>query len=92
MINSNRDFEGYFRFSKIVKYLLERGMEAQDLVICVVGLGYVGLPMAVAFADKGIKVIGFDIAKAKVEAYKNGIDPTCEVGMRLRIRVRCSPP
>ena len=55
-------------------------MEAQDLVICVVGLGYVGLPMAVAFADKGIKVIGFDIAKAKVEAYKNGIDPTCEVG------------
>ena len=55
-------------------------METQDLVICVVGMGYVGLPMAVAFADKGVKVIGFDIAKAKIEGYKNGVDPTCEVG------------
>ena len=80
MMGSNKEFEGCLRFSKNVKKLLERRMEAQDLVICVVGLGYVGLPMAVAFADKGIKVIGFDIAKAKVEAYKNGIDPTCEVG------------
>ena len=35
-------------------------MEFSDLKICVVGLGYVGLPMAVAFADKGVKVIGFD--------------------------------
>ncbi|KAK8804846.1 hypothetical protein WA171_006812 [Blastocystis sp. BT1] len=52
----------------------------ENLVICVIGLGYVGLPMAVAFANKGVKVIGFDICKPKVEAYKNGIDPTSEVG------------
>ena len=52
----------------------------EDLVICVVGLGYVGIPMAVAFAEKGVRVIGFDIAKPKVEAYINGYDPTQEVG------------
>ena len=49
-------------------------------MICVIGLGYVGLPMAVAFADKGVKVIGFDICKPKIDAYLNGMDPTCEVG------------
>lgn len=47
--------------------------------VALVGLGYVGMPIAVEFA-KHIKVIGFDINKAKVEAYKNGIDPTLEVG------------
>lgn len=47
--------------------------------IAVVGLGYVGMPIAVEFA-KHVGVIGFDINKAKIEAYKNGIDPTLEVG------------
>ena len=55
-------------------------MNSSELVICVVGLGYVGIPMAVAFAEKGVKVIGFDISKPKVDAYKNGEDPTQEVG------------
>lgn len=47
--------------------------------LALVGLGYVGMPIAVEFA-KHIHVIGFDINKAKIEAYKNGIDPTLEVG------------
>jgi UDP-N-acetyl-D-galactosamine dehydrogenase len=47
--------------------------------ISLIGLGYVGLPIAVAFAKK-INVIGFDINKAKIELYKSGIDPTKEVG------------
>jgi len=47
--------------------------------LALVGLGYVGMPIAVEFS-KHINVIGFDINKAKVEAYKNGIDPTQEVG------------
>lgn len=47
--------------------------------IALVGLGYVGMPIAVAFAKK-VKVIGFDLNKAKVELYKSGIDPTQEVG------------
>lgn len=47
--------------------------------IALVGLGYVGMPIAVAFSKK-VKVIGFDLNRAKIEKYQNGIDPTCEVG------------
>ncbi len=48
--------------------------------LSLVGLGYVGMPIAVAFASKGIDVIGFDLNKAKIELYKSGVDPTKEVG------------
>ena len=48
--------------------------------IAVIGLGYVGMPLAVAFAKKGLNVIGFDLNKAKIDLYKSGIDPTKEVG------------
>ena len=47
--------------------------------ISLVGLGYVGMPIAVEFAKK-VKVIGFDINRKKIELYKKGIDPTNEVG------------
>lgn len=57
-------------YEKIVK-----GEEKVSLV----GLGYVGMPIAVAFARK-IKVVGFDLNAAKIDLYKNGIDPTNEVG------------
>lgn len=48
--------------------------------LSLVGLGYVGMPIAVAFARKGLNVIGFDLNKEKIELYKNGKDPTKEVG------------
>lgn len=48
--------------------------------LSVIGLGYVGMPLAVTFAEKGINVIGFDLNKEKVEKYINGEDPTNEVG------------
>lgn len=48
--------------------------------LSLVGLGYVGMPIAVAFAKKGVDVVGFDLNKAKIELYKSGIDPTKEVG------------
>ncbi len=48
--------------------------------IAVIGLGYVGLPIAVAFAEKGIGVIGFDLNKEKIDLYRDGNDPTHEVG------------
>lgn len=47
--------------------------------VSLVGLGYVGMPIAVAFSKK-VKVIGFDLNAKKIELYKNGIDPTNEVG------------
>lgn len=56
----------------------------QDIVnkkerIAVIGLGYVGMPIAVAFAKK-VDVIGFDLNTKKIDFYKSGIDPTNEVG------------
>lgn len=56
----------------------------QDLIdrkekLALIGLGYVGMPIAIAFGKK-INVIGYDINSKKVESYKNGIDPTNEVG------------
>jgi UDP-N-acetyl-D-galactosamine dehydrogenase len=48
-------------------------------VVAVVGLGYVGLPLAVAFGRRH-RTIGFDISQAKVDAYRRGMDPTREVG------------
>ena len=52
---------------------------AKEEKLALVGLGYVGMPIAVAFSKK-IDVIGFDLNAAKIELYKNGIDPTNEVG------------
>ena len=47
--------------------------------ISLIGLGYVGMPIAVAFAKK-VDVIGFDLNREKIELYKQGVDPTHEVG------------
>lgn len=47
--------------------------------VSLVGLGYVGMPIAVAFAKKA-DVIGFDLNAEKIKAYQSGIDPTKEVG------------
>ena len=52
---------------------------AKEEKLSLVGLGYVGMPIAVAFAKK-INVIGYDLNEKKIELYKNGIDPTNEVG------------
>lgn len=54
--------------------------------LALVGLGYVGMPIAVEFA-KHIQVIGFDINEKRVNEYKNGIDATNEVGEQLRTQL-----
>lgn len=59
--------------------LYEKLVEKKEF-LSLVGLGYVGMPIAVEFAKKGINVIGFDLNKAKIELYKSGVDPTKEVG------------
>jgi UDP-N-acetyl-D-galactosamine dehydrogenase len=48
--------------------------------VCVVGLGYVGLPLALAFAEEGVPVIGFDVDGGKVESLSAGRDPTGHAG------------
>ena len=52
---------------------------AKEEKLSLVGLGYVGMPIAVAFAKK-VDVIGYDLNEKKIELYKKGIDPTLEVG------------
>lgn len=52
---------------------------AREESVSLIGLGYVGMPIAVAFAKK-VNVVGFDLNKEKIALYKSGIDPTREVG------------
>ena len=54
-------------------------LTAGEAKLSLVGLGYVGMPIAVAFAKK-IKVVGFDLNEQKIELYRSGVDPTLEVG------------
>lgn len=61
-----------------MKTLYEKIINKEEK-IALIGLGYVGMPIAVAFAKK-VEVIGFDLNKSKIELYKQGIDPTKEVG------------
>ena len=53
---------------------------AKQEKLSLVGLGSVGMPIAIEFAKRGVDVIGFDVNKAKIETYKSGFDPTHEVG------------
>lgn len=60
------------------QHLYENIIEKKEK-ISLVGLGYVGMPIAVAFAKK-VEVIGFDLNEKKINLYKSGVDPTNEVG------------
>lgn len=51
--------------------------------LALVGLGHVGMPIAVEFA-KHVNVIGFDINKKRVDEYRHGIDATIEVGEAIK--------
>ncbi len=51
----------------------------KDYRLCVIGLGYVGLPLAVEFAKNSFQVIGFDINKNRIKELSEGIDRTLEV-------------
>ncbi len=51
----------------------------KDAKLAVIGLGYVGLPIALAFARR-IKVVGFDINQHRVDMMRRGEDPSNELG------------
>ena len=51
---------------------LKQRIDDRTAVIGIVGLGYVGLPVSLRFAEAGFKVIGFDIDPNKVEKLNNG--------------------
>ena len=58
---------------------LYEGLITKKVKLAVVGLGYVGMPIAVSFSEK-VNVIGFDVNAKKIQLYQKGIDPTKEVG------------
>lgn len=58
--------------------------------VAVIGLGYVGLPLAVEFGKK-MKTLGFDLSAEKVDAYRRHIDPTGEVSSDESPRVSWRP-
>src|SRR6185295_12717007 len=45
---------------------------ARDVRIGVIGLGYVGLPLALEFARRGFRVTGFDVNRGKIESLEKG--------------------
>ena len=51
---------------------LERKLKDKTAIVGIVGLGYVGLPLALAFADSGFKVLGFDIQQKRVDLVNKG--------------------
>ena len=65
---------------RIIKYMdiYERLINHKEK-LSLVGLGYVGMPIAVAFAKK-VEVVGFDLNAQKIDLYRSGVDPTKEVG------------
>ena len=56
----------------VVEQELIRKIENKTAVIGVVGLGYVGLPLALRFTETGFRVIGFDIDSDKIKALDAG--------------------
>nr|WP_211196143.1 nucleotide sugar dehydrogenase [Alteraurantiacibacter aquimixticola] len=67
----------------------------QTECICVVGLGYVGLPLAYSFSRKFENVVGLDVSARRVEELKAGIDRTGELSAGelrdMRLQVTCDP-
>lgn len=59
---------------------MEKKLINKQEKIAVIGMGYVGLPLAIAFAEKKINVIGFDLSESKISKYINNEDPTNEIG------------
>jgi UDP-N-acetyl-D-glucosamine/UDP-N-acetyl-D-galactosamine dehydrogenase len=69
----------------------EKDREQGMTTVAVIGLGYVGLPLAVEFGKK-FKTLGFDLSVEKVAAYRDGIDPTGEVSsedLRAAVLLSC---
>ena len=57
-------------------------MKKDKPILCIMGLGYVGLPLAVLFSKKGYKVIGYDINEERIKELRQGIDRTNEVSKK----------
>ncbi len=71
--------------AKVYQQLLQR-IKDRESTICVVGLGYVGLPTAIFFAENGFNVIGVDVEEKKLTLINQGISPLGELGLDERLQ------
>lgn len=62
-----------------MKEKLLKKITNREIVAGVFGLGYVGLPLAVEFANAGFKTIGFDVQQPKVDLVNNGVNYISDV-------------
>jgi UDP-N-acetyl-D-glucosamine dehydrogenase len=58
--------------SRDAKAVLLEKLRTRDATVAIIGLGYVGLPLAVEFAKAGLRVIGYDVNQRLVDALKSG--------------------
>lgn len=66
---------------------LKQRIKNKSAVISVIGLGYVGLPTAVYFAEKGFKVYGVDKLVRIVNGLNKGVSHLHELGLDQRIKL-----
>ncbi len=69
---------------KLYQKLLKK-IKNKELTICVVGLGYVGLPTAIFFAENDFNVIGVGTDEIKLDMIGQGISPLGELGLDSRL-------
>jgi UDP-N-acetyl-D-glucosamine/UDP-N-acetyl-D-galactosamine dehydrogenase len=75
---SKNDGSGTELEERTVQYRQEENEDRH--VVCVIGQGYVGLPLAFEFDRTGHGVIGYDIDSEKIAQLRSGVDPTGDVG------------
>ncbi len=67
---------------------LRERIESREAVVAIIGMGYVGLPLGLAFVDAGFAVLGFDVDKKKIEALERGESYIAHLGAeRVRAAV-----
>lgn len=71
IINSVNQVPAAIKVKKLKE--LEKGIQSKSSRIGIIGLGYVGLPLALAFAQAGFKVTGFDIQQKRVDLVNEGV-------------------
>ena len=61
-------------------------IESREAVVSVIGLGHVGLPLAVEFAETGFRVVGVDVDRSRVDAVNSGSSYVQDVSSEMLAR------
>ena len=78
----NRDLPEGSTFATLAKKI-----ESRQAIISIIGLGYVGLPLAVVFAEAGYSVIGIDVDSQRVDSINRGESFTGDIPSKTLSRL-----